>query len=140
MDEASQAIFPMIAASFYLAKKVIWIGDQKQLAPISKVPENIINQNNWYDIVDGFGTLCKTFDFKSYMLCDTFRLTKRSADCTVIFYDNKFNSVSQNVCDSKIELINPKGGPIIYNIDMDIGNKAPKSIGLSFYPSIERFL
>ena len=32
MDEASQALYPMIAASVKLGNKIIWIGDQKPIA------------------------------------------------------------------------------------------------------------
>lgn len=127
MDEASQAILPMIAATFKLAKKIIWIGDQKQLPPISKINEDVINQNNWNDLIDGFGTLCKSFSYKSYMLCDTYRLTKRSAACTGIFYDNNLVSVSQSSCTTKVNNINPQGGPVVHSLDMEIGHKAPEN-------------
>ena len=43
MDEASQALLPMIAASKKLGRKVVWIGDQNQLAPIIKTNEDKIN-------------------------------------------------------------------------------------------------
>ena len=42
MDEASQALYPMIAISFKLGGKVIWVGDQKQLSPIVLTNEDII--------------------------------------------------------------------------------------------------
>lgn len=127
MDEASQAVLPMIAATLKLAKKIIWIGDQKQLPPITLISEDVISQNNWYDLIDGFGTLCKNFAFKSYMLCDTFRLTKRSAACTGIFYNNNLISVNSNICVTKLPNINQQGGPIVHSLDMEIGNKAPEN-------------
>lgn len=127
MDEASQAVLPMVAATLKLAKKIIWIGDQKQLPPITLISEDVISQNNWYDLVDGFGTLCKNFAFKSYMLCDTFRLTKRSAACTGIFYNNNLISVNSNICVTKLPNINQQGGPIVHSLDMEIGNKAPEN-------------
>ncbi len=53
MDEASQALLPMIAASKKLGRKVVWIGDQNQLAPIIKTNEDKINTQGWNPIVKG---------------------------------------------------------------------------------------
>ena len=94
MDEASQALLPMIAAAVKLGEKVILIGDQKQLAPIVLTNEDIINRFHWTSIVKGFETICYNFSFRSYMLSDTFRLTKRGAESTGIFYNNELRSVS----------------------------------------------
>ena len=113
MDEASQALYPMIAVSFKLGKKVIWVGDQKQLSPIVLTNEDIINGNNWNDIVNGFNTLCNSTDYKSFLLKDTFRLTKRGAECTGVFYDNLLNSVSEyQTIPVNISWLKSDGGPV----------------------------
>lgn len=126
MDEASQAILPMIAAAVKLGEKVILIGDQKQLAPIIVTNEDIINRFHWSSIVKGFETICCNFSFKSYMLSDTFRLTKRGAESTGIFYNNELRSVSdEQVIPSNLSELNRQGGPIFIGLDMKIGNKAP---------------
>ena len=44
MDEASQALYPMIAASMKLGRKIIWIGDQNQLPPIVLTGKDVINR------------------------------------------------------------------------------------------------
>ena len=126
MDEASQALLPMIAASMRLGKKIILIGDQKQLPPIVLTNEDIINSFNWFDIVRGFNTICCNFPFESCMLSDTFRMTKRGAECTGVFYNNELQSVSkyQHVPYNIVDL-NLKGGPVLTEMDMKIGDKNP---------------
>ena len=132
MDEASQALYPMIAVSFKLGKKVIWVGDQKQLSPIVLTNEDIINGNNWNDIVNGFNTLCNSTDYKSFLLKDTFRLTKRGAECTGVFYDNLLNSVSEyQTIPVNISWLKSNGGPVIEYLPLPLGEKSPE-IAISF--------
>ena len=127
MDEASQALYPMIAVSFKLGKKVVWVGDQKQLPPIVLTNEDIINGNNWKDIVNGFNTLCNSTDYKSFLLEDTFRLTKRGAECTGVFYDNLLHSVSEyQTTPTNISWINHQGGPMMEYVALPLGEKAPE--------------
>ena len=126
MDEASQALLPMIAAAVKLGERVILIGDQKQLAPIIVTNEDIINRFHWSSIVKGFETICYNFSFKSYMLSDTFRLTKRGAESTGIFYNNELRSVSdEQVIPPNLSELNRQGGPMFIGLDMKIGDKAP---------------
>lgn len=127
MDEASQALYPMIAVSFKLGKKVVWVGDQKQLPPIVRTNEDIINGNNWKDIVNGFNTLCNSTDYKSFLLKNTFRLTKRGAECTGVFYDNLLHSVSEyQTTPTNISWINHQGGPMMEYVALPLGEKAPE--------------
>lgn len=127
MDEASQALYPMIAVSFKLGKKVVWVGDQKRLPPIVLTNEDIINGNNWKDIVNGFNTLCNSTDYKSFLLKDTFRLTKRGAECTGVFYDNLLHSVSEyQTTPTNISWINHQGGPMMEYVALPLGEKAPE--------------
>ena len=127
MDEASQALYPMIAVSFKLGKKVVWVGDQKQLPPIVLTNEDIINGNNWKDIVNGFNTLCNSTDYKSFLLKDTFRLTKRGAECTGVFYDNLLHSVSEyQTTPTNISWINHQGGPMMEYVALPLDEKAPE--------------
>ena len=126
MDEASQALLPMIAAAMKLGEKVILIGDQNQLAPIVVTNEDVINKFQWTSIVKGFKTICHSFSFKSYMLSDTFRLTNRGAESTGIFYNNELRSVSKTqIIPSKLLEINQQGGPVFVGLDMKYGDKAP---------------
>lgn len=128
MDEASQALLPMIAAALKLGEKVVLIGDQNQLPPIVVTNEDVINRFQWNSIVKGFETICQNFSFKSYMLKDTFRLTKRGAECTGIFYNNELRSVSETqIIPSKLSGLNLQGGPLFVGLDMKVGDKAPSN-------------
>lgn len=128
MDEASQALLPMIAASMKLGRKVILIGDQKQLPPIVLTNEDLINRFNWSDIIKGFQTICTYFNFNSFMLSDTYRMTARGAECTGVFYNNELRSVSeiQEVVTSIADL-DPKGGAVIKEMEMKFGDKNPQN-------------
>ena len=128
MDEASQALLPMIAASMKLGRKVILIGDQKQLPPIVLTNEDLINRFNWSDIIKGFQTICSYFSFNSFMLSDTYRMTARGAECTGAFYNNELRSVSeiQEVVTSIADL-DPKGGAVIKEMEMKVGDKNPQN-------------
>ena len=128
MDEASQALLPMIAASMKLGRKVVLIGDQKQLPPIVLTNEDLINRFNWSDIIKGFQTICNYFSFNSFMLSDTYRMTARGAECTGAFYNNGLRSVSeiQEVVTSIADL-DPKGGAVIKELEMKVGDKNPQN-------------
>lgn len=128
MDEASQALLPMIAAAMKLGRKVILIGDQKQLPPIVLTNEDLINRFNWSDIIKGFQTICSYFSFNSFMLSDTYRMTARGAECTGAFYNNELRSVSeiQEVVTSIADL-DPKGGAVIKEMEMKVGDKNPQN-------------
>ena len=126
MDEASQALLPMIAATMKLGRKVILIGDQKQLPPIVLTNEDLINRFNWSDFIKGFQTICSYFSFNSFMLSDTYRMTTRGAECTGVFYNNELRSVSENQkVPTAISDLNPLGGAVIKEMEMKVGDKNP---------------
>ena len=126
MDEASQALLPMIAAAMKLGEKIVLIGDQNQLPPIVVTNEDIINRFQWTSIVRGFETICQSFPFRSYMLSDTFRLTERGAESTGVFYNNELHSVADmQTIPTKISGLNQQGGPVYVGLDLKTGDKAP---------------
>lgn len=127
MDEASQALLPMIAATMKLGRKVILIGDQKQLPPIVLTNEDTINRFGWSDIIKGFQSICSYFSYSSFMLSDTYRMTARGAECTGAFYNNELRSVSkiQEVATCIADL-DPKGGAVIKELEMKVGDKNPQ--------------
>lgn len=126
VDEASQSLLPMIAASRKLGSKVIWIGDQTQLSPIVAINEDVINDYGWLPMVKGFGTLCDNFSIPSYMLSDSYRLMPRAAACTGVFYNNSLGSASSiTEVPTGLTSLDKRGGPVIMNVDMEVGNKAP---------------
>jgi len=134
MDEASQAFLPMIAALKKLGRKIIMIGDQNQLSPIVITNEDLITKYNWTPIVKGFETVCRNYQFKSYMLGDTYRLTQRGADCTGVFYNNSLSSVSeyQKIPSKNSDLIQ-SGGPLLLECDLNVGDKAPENAFKKIY-------
>lgn len=138
MDEASQALLPMIAAAMKLGRKVILIGDQKQLPPIVLTNEDLIFRS---DMIKGFQTICNYFVYSSYMLNDTYRLTQRGAECTGVFYNNLLHSVSshQKVI-TGIPDLNTKGGPVIKELDMEVGKKAPQNANEYIYEVTRKIL
>ena len=141
VDEASQALLPMLAASRKLGKKVIWIGDQNQLAPIVQVNEDILASHGWSQIVKGFDTICNNFSLPSFMLTDTYRLTKRCANFTGLFYGNELNSVSEiSTIDTKISELNTLGGPSLIDMELAIGDKKPDNAISTIYNLTQKIL
>lgn len=141
VDEASQALLPMIAASKKLGSKVVWIGDQKQLAPIVKTSEDKINTCGWGPIVKGFDTICNNILMPTFMLSDTFRLTKRSAIFTGIFYKNELNSVAKiDEVKTSLPELNKLGGPSLLDLELKIGDKKPENALNAVYDLTERIL
>ena len=139
MDEASQALLPMIAASKKLGRKVVWIGDQNQLAPIIKTNEDKINAQGWNPIVKGFDTLCNNIVMPTFMLSDTFRLTKRGANFTGIFYNNELNSVAKiDEVKTSLHELNKQGGPSSLFLELEVGNKKPNNALNAIYDLTER--
>ena len=126
MDEASQALLPMIAASFKLGQNVMLIGDQNQLSPIVELSEDLIRRYSWQQMIDGFDSSCKYFGMKSFMLSDSYRLPERAVKSTGVFYNNKLRSVSaEQSVPSFVSFVNKKGGPVLIPVTMDVGKKAP---------------
>lgn len=141
VDEASQALLPMIAASKKMGNKVVWIGDQKQLAPVVKTNEDKINKFGWSPIVKGFDTLCNNIIMPTFMLSDTFRLTKRGADFTGIFYNNELNSVSEiDEVNTSLQELNRQGGPSLLDLRLKVGDKKPENALHAVYNLTERIL
>ena len=141
VDEASQALLPMIAASKKLGSKVVWIGDQKQLAPIVKTSEDKINTCGWGPIVKGFDTICNNILMPTFMLSDTFRLTKRSAIFTGIFYNNELNSVAKiDEVKTSLPELNKLGGPSLLDLELKIGDKKPENALNAVYDLTDRIL
>ena len=84
----------MIAACKNLGKKVLWIGDQKQMQPIIMLSDETIARNDYYMLANGFQTLCDNFKYPSYILTETRRLLPRAAALTSTFYHVPIKSVA----------------------------------------------
>lgn len=128
VDEASQAYLPMLIASLALGAKVLWIGDQQQLAPIVQSDEQDVKKYGWLPIIKGFNTVCNNVKTPSFMLSDTYRLSARGAEFTSLFYSEPLRSVTKTP-PPRISHpdINVNGGPSIVDLSLEIGNKTPQN-------------
>ena len=127
MDEASQALFGMIAACKNLGQKVIWIGDQNQMQPIVLLSEESLIRNDFTMLANGFVTLCDNFDFKSYILTETHRLLTRSAKLTSLFYHIPLKSVAEFdyiFANNNLSYLPKDGGTVLLYKEMPVGEKA----------------
>lgn len=130
MDEASQALFAMIAACKNLGKKVIWIGDQNQMQPIVLLSDEIIIRNDYGKLANGFQTLCDNFDYKSFILTESRRLLPRAAELTSLFYHVNITSTADFdylFKNGQISYFPNDGGTSLITIDMPIGEKADRA-------------
>jgi len=121
VDEASQAFLTMLAAANMLGRKNLWVGDVCQMPPIVKTTKDRIRKQGYEPLIDGFDTLTVSNRFKTYQLADTYRLGKRAAEFTGLFYNGNLRSMSS---DSYIHL-NENDGPIMVPLDMPIGDPMP---------------
>jgi hypothetical protein len=97
IEEASQAFLATIAMFSTLAKKVLLIGDHKQLTPV------VINRSgsikidkNISAVIDGLKTYAFNNNGNSYRLTKTRRLTSDASKLTGMFYENTLTSISEN--------------------------------------------
>ncbi len=130
MDEASQALFGMIAACKNLGKRIIWIGDQNQMQPIVLLSEETLVRNDYGMLANGFQTLCDNFDYKSYILTESHRLLPNAASLTSIFYHTPIKSVADfeyQLDINKLKFVPQDGGCSLILREMPIGEKADRN-------------
>ena len=127
MDEASQALFAMVCAAKKLAKKTIWIGDQCQLPPVINMKMDRMLEKGYIPLSDGFKTLCDNFNYPSYQLNDTYRLTARAASFTSLFYNGSLNSVAEKHVPISLSFLNAEGGPSIIKLSLAAGDQTPSN-------------
>ena len=119
MDEASQAILPMFAAASRLGVNQLWVGDIKQLAPVSLVHEKVLQKYNFGGILDGFKTLSTQSSVPNYQLTASYRLTNRSAKYTNFFYDGSLKSKNEVRINPQLpKLFHRDGGPSLITMDL----------------------
>src|SRR5690606_36085046 len=118
VEEASQAYLTTVAAACKVGKKIIVVGDPKQIVPI------VTNKNykvfpNIDAIIHGMNTLSQIEDFSFSRKTETRRLTNRSTRFTNSFYDNTITSKSLyeninadiNKFKELASITHPEGGP-----------------------------
>lgn len=129
MDEASQALLAMFAASNKIGKRKLWVGDTAQLGPVLSLNDNRVKSNLFDDFKEGFRTLTTKRIYPTYQLTATFRLTQRSANYTGYFYNGTLiskSTINPIVLNSFSKILNSNGGPTLVLTDMEVGDTAPK--------------
>lgn len=129
MDEASQALLAMFAASKKLGKKNLWVGDIKQLSPIISLNGDRVKLCGYRPFVDGLMVLADNSSSPIYQLTSTFRFGQRAADYTGIFYDESLRSKKEcKFIDlpSISKLVSQEGGPSLILTDMPSGDTSPQ--------------
>lgn len=135
MDEASQAILPMFAAAKQLGKKMLYIGDIKQLPPVLQTNADKITRRGWQPLASGFQTICEGTTIPNFMLSTSYRLSARSAEYTAFFYEGHLHS-SRESGDEAAQIENngnaivryqlpTNDGPLLVETDLPIGDRTP---------------
>ena len=135
MDEASQALLAMFAATKLLGKKTIFVGDPNQLSPVVALNSDRITRRNYHFYVNGLLSINALEVIPSYSLTYTYRLTPRAASFTGLFYNNILKSNQDKtpyyIYDSLPSIfeniLHKQGGPSLVKIDLPLGDKRPQS-------------
>lgn len=96
MDEASQALLPMIGASKMLGAKTLFVGDIKQLPPVVQLKNSKITERNYSGLIEGLRTITDSSIYPTYQLTESYRLTDRGTKYTGEFYGQSLKSRSDN--------------------------------------------
>ncbi len=129
MDEASQAILPMFAASRKIGKKNLWVGDIHQLPPIVILNQDRIKFCNYKPLIEGLKLLADNSSSPIYQLTTTYRFGQRSANYTGVFYNDSlvsFESKRFNDLPSMCKILSNEGGPTLILTDMPSGDSTPQ--------------
>lgn len=129
VEEASQAYLTTIAAACKVGKRVIVVGDPKQIVPI------VTNKNykvfpNIDTLIHGMNTLCQIENFSFNRKTETRRLTNRSTIFTNCFYNNTiiskslYNNIHADVSKLKdfASITNLEGGPTLVQFSNEQGD------------------
>lgn len=124
MDEASQALLPMIGAARMLGAKSVFVGDIKQLPPVVQLKESKIRERNYIGLVEGLRTIMEKSLYTTYQLTESYRLTDRGTMYTGLFYGDTLNSRSEAQATDSYGafFLNSNGGPTLLKTDMEIGD------------------
>lgn len=129
MDEASQAMLAMFAASRKMGKVCLWVGDVKQLAPIVSLNEDRIASNGYSPMINGLDLLTASSNNPIYQLTNTYRFGNRAASFTGLFYRNSLTSKSVKqrftIPFAMSRILNLSGGPSLILTDMSPSDYAP---------------
>lgn len=116
IEEASQAYLATIAMFKSISKKLLVIGDHKQLTPVVQQKEDAYKINPNIDgIINGIQTFAFNNNTISNRLIYTRRLTSEAANLTAIYYQNSLKSISDiegrtRFLSNYLNLFNVNGG------------------------------
>ena len=129
IDEASQALLPMIAAAKRLGRKSLFVGDVKQLPPVMQMKGSKIRENHYTYLVEGLNSITEMSLNPTYQLTESRRLTERGTRYTGIFYNDSLVSMSEHKgADSYgVFFLNGQGGPTLLKTDMELDELASAS-------------
>ena len=129
MDEASQAIFPMFAASRKIGKRNLWVGDIHQLSPIVILNGNRITIGGYKHLIEGLKLLADNSMSPIYQLATAYRFGQRAANYTGVFYNDSLvakESPKYNDLPSMFKILSKDGGPTLVLTDMPSGDCTPQ--------------
>ena len=129
MDEASQAILPMFAASRKIGKRNLWVGDIHQLSPIVILNGDRIKICGYKHLVEGLKLLADNSTSPIYQLTKTYRFGQRAANYTGVFYNDSLvakESPEYNELPSMCKILSIDGGPTLVLTDMPSGDSTPQ--------------
>lgn len=129
MDEASQAILAMFAATRKIGKRNLWVGDTRQLPPVVTLNADRIKICGYRPLVDGLKLLSGNSSTPIYQLTTTYRFGQRAANYTGIFYNGSLvakESHEYNGFPSLSRILNKYGGPTLVLTDMPPGDNTPE--------------
>ena len=129
MDEASQAILAMFAASKKMGKKNLWVGDTHQLSPIVLLNGDRIKIAGYKPLIDGLQHLAENSSSPIYQLTTTYRFGERAATYTGMFYNNSLvadRATFFSDVPSMRKVLCSQGGPSLILTDMPSGDATPQ--------------
>lgn len=129
MDEASQAIFPMFAASRKIGKRNLWVGDIHQLSPIVILNGNRITIGGYKHLIEGLKLLADNSISPIFQLATAYRFGQRAANYTGVFYNDSLvakESPKYNDLPSMFKILSKDGGPTLVLTDMPSGDCTPQ--------------
>ena len=129
MDEASQAIFPMFAASRKIGKRNLWVGDIHQLSPIVILNGNRITISGYKHLIEGLKLLADNSMSPIYQLATAYRFGQRAANYTGVFYNDSLvakESPKYYDLPSMFKILSKDGGPTLVLTDMPSGDCTPQ--------------
>lgn len=102
IEEASQAYLATISMFSSIAKKLLIIGDHKQLTPVVKQKEQFYKIHpEIRGVINGLETFAFNNNDISNRLTFTRRLTSEAANLTAVFYQNTLKSISKDEGNTK---------------------------------------